>query len=141
MSDFTIWVAGNVVLPLLPLALAYVALRVAGQARTAVALFGDGGVLFYATSLAASMLLDIWKDRIAGTPRISVELATVTLLVATLFTMLSSGLFAVMTLARIGPPGSAHHHYNLTMLSNASWQSATLVAILCSAFRWFTGLY
>jgi len=135
--DFLLWAAGNVVLPLLPLIFAYFGLRVIGQPRTVAALFGDGGVLFYATSLAAAVLLDVWKDRIATVSKVSIPVATVVFLVAGFFTLLSAGLFAFMTLARVQPGA----RYDIMELSNASWQSAAVVAILCSVFRWLTGLY
>jgi hypothetical protein len=139
-EDLWIWATGNVVLPLLPVLATYAALFVTGKRITVVSVLGDGVLFFFATMLSATLLMDVWRDRIAQQHRLETWVATLFFIVALLATVFTVGAFFITAMARFKAEQDGDET-QLAWMARFSWRVTAGVAILCLAVRAFAGIY
>jgi len=140
-DDFTFWGYENLLFPLLPLAFAWAALRYWRAPITVVAMFGDGGLMFYAASLGIGLALDALKDVELKTPRGTVGADNAMIFVGFGLAVLASVIFGMIALARADPSSTTSGRYDQRLLSTWSWQAGVLVAIFSTGLRAFNGLF
>jgi len=145
-GGFGFWLYENVLFPLLPLCAAIAALELKRLPVTVVALFGDGGLMFYATSLSFSLGSDALKDVEARSPTLPTWLDNSLMAVSLIAVLASSFVFGMIALARADEANAAQYDsraysYDSRAYSTWSWIAALVVAIYSTLSRALTGLY
>jgi len=129
-AEFSIWLLGNIVLPIIPIGCVIFALLVAGHRVTVPAVLGDGVLFFYAVTTAAILMMDLWKDSISSGPKAPSTGATWLFSLSILLMIFGSGAYFVTALARTGRLDKPGRKFDLGPLSHLSWQMSVVTTIL-----------
>lgn len=134
MRDAGIWTAGNILLPLFPVLMAALVQKVAGRKVTVHGVLEDGVLFFYAATVAAVFLFDLFRWML--TPGSGeVDVAVIGVVVGVFVLLLATCGFSVAALGRAGVLDMSGQPVDLRWLSRLSWILALITAILCVVAR------
>jgi hypothetical protein len=140
-SELWIWIVGNILMPVIPVASVFFAQLVAGKQPSIESVLRDGVLFFYSVTASALLIMDFWKDRIAVQPQADAAVATAAISTALVALIFASGAYFVTALAHTGRLDSEGKAFNMARLANLSWQSALVMVILSLAARIWSGVY
>ena len=139
--ELWIWIAGNLVIPTIPIAAAYFARLIGDGAPTLESVLGDGVLYFYAITVAAILMMDLWRDLISHAPKVSPGTSTGCMIAALLFLIFASGAYFVTALAHTGRLDREGKPFDRKNLAQWSWISALVMITLSLVVRVWSGLY
>lgn len=141
IAELGIWIAGNVLIPVIPVVAAYFARMIGDGSPTLESVLGDGVLYFYAITVAAILMMDLWRDRIGEWPKVSAGISTGCVIGALLFLIFASGAYFVTALAHTGRLDRDSKPFDKKILAQWSWISALVMITLSLAVRIWSGLY
>lgn len=139
--ELWVWIAGNILVPAIPVVSIFFAQIVAGQKPTVETVLRDGVLFFYAVTVVALLAMDFWRDGLQAEPKADPLLATAVFSTSIVVLIFLSGAYFVTALAHTGRLDHGEKRFNLKPLANWSWRSAGVVAILTLAARMWSGVY
>lgn len=140
-AELWVWIAGNILVPAIPVISIVFAQIVAGKSPTVVSVLRDGVLFFYGVTVMALLAMDFWRDRLQLEPKADPLLATAVFSTAIVVLIFLSGAYFVTALAHTGRLNDGDREYDFTRLANWSWRSALVIVILALAARMWSGVY